>query len=111
MKKYAVSGIVDNHPWTDDGYEHDGKLLSDFQPDERAALVAWIKNNIRPRRTVNKTYTSYGLKHIAERDLNLYISNNQFKDAMLQCGFYPDDEWETNWHYRIDNHSPCFEKK
>ena len=38
------------------------------------------------------------------------MTNNQFKEAMLICGFKPVDETELNWYYRIDRKSPiCVE--
>ena len=43
-----------------------------------------------------------------ERDTDIYMTNNQFKDAMLACGFLPVNERELNWHYCISRKSPAF---
>ena len=47
-------------------------------------------------------------KHMLERDTDIYMTNNQFKDAMLACGFLPVNERELNWHYCISRRSPAF---
>ena len=43
-----------------------------------------------------------------ERDTGIYMTNNQFKDAMLACDFLPMNERELNWHYCISRRSPAF---
>ncbi|MBR0060268.1 MAG: hypothetical protein IJP68_02200, partial [Selenomonadaceae bacterium] len=54
--------------------------------------------------------TSYGLKHYLQDEMDIYLTNNAFKDAMLQCGFEPVDWEELNWVYRISKKSPAFTK-
>lgn len=31
-------------------------------------------------------YTSYGIKHILQSNTGIYLTNNEFKDAILLCG-------------------------
>ena len=38
------------------------------------------------------------------------MTNNQFKDAMLLCGFKPEDPDSFNWLFYIDKKSPVFIK-
>ena len=64
--------------------------------------------NIMPRRTPNENHTSYGIKHILERDTGVYVTNNQMKDAMLGCGFEPRKVDELNWAFCISEKSPAF---
>ena len=61
-----------------------------------------------PRKTPLLSNSSYGLKHMLERDTDIYMTNNQFKDAMLACDFLPVNERELNWHYCISRRSPAF---
>ena len=61
-----------------------------------------------PRKTPLLSNSSYGLKHMLERDTDIYMTNNQFKDAMLACSFLPVNERELNWHYCISRRSPAF---
>ena len=85
--------------------EHYDKLTS----EQKAILCGWIDCNLLPRRTVNRNYSSYGLKHLFEESaLGFYITNGQFKGAMLECGFDPYDEDDKNWCFGISEKSPAF---
>lgn len=81
---------------------------SSLSHDEEVALRWWIIENFIKRKTVNTRYTSYGLKHVFERSENgFYITNDEFKRAMLDCGFLPGDETALNWQFRIAQRSPA----
>lgn len=97
------SRIVDGRAWT----ENDSRLVTDMPKDEQAKVMTWIRENIIPRNTPIFTKSSYGLKHVLERDIGIYMTNNQFKDAMLLSGFYPVDERRMNWCYCISKRSPA----
>ena len=71
-------------------------------------LKEWINVNITPRKTPLKDHTSYSLKHIFTRDTGVYVTNDQFKEAMLQCGYYPVDSKTKNWVYCISKKSKAF---
>ena len=113
------TGIYNGHPisvsyWpTKNGREacYDKELFTDLKPEEQRKIIAWISNNIKHRKTPNYRHTSYGLKHIFTRDTGIYVTNNAFKDAMLDCGFEPIDETELNWCYCISQKSNCFKIK
>lgn len=62
-------------------------------------------------KTPNYDKSSYGLKHILEKDTGLYLTNNEFKDAMLMCGYEPINPNELNWYYQISKKSPAFKNK
>lgn len=48
----------------------------------------WINEGFaRPRKTINRRISSYGLKHLAERQVGSYISNEALIQAMLESGF------------------------
>lgn len=99
-----TSKIINGRAYTDG----DTALLSDLPNEVQDKLIKWIDRNIRARKTPNYNYTSYGLKDIAERAIHYYISNNQFKDAMLHCGFKPVNPTDLNWHYCISEKSLAF---
>ncbi len=93
--------IKNGRPYTiENGYEDSGLITSRRDVDIRA-VGTWIRENIRKGRTVYKGRTSYGLKHVLERDTGIYLTNNEFKDAMLLTGYFPVDAAELNWRYRI----------
>ena len=66
-------------------------------------LKDWIETHVRPRKTVNKRYSSYGLKHIAENYICGYISNEEFIAAMETAGY---EKWQSAMD-RVHN-SPNF---
>lgn len=107
--------IKNNRPYTCENGSVDDKLLSEHDYDFIKTVGEWIRKNIRPQKEVNTNHTSYGLKHKLENDTGLYITNNEFKNAMLLAGYEPVDETELNWRYRacylpdiIYNPSPFF---
>lgn len=82
------------------------------RPDEFwLKIFPWIDVNIHPGpRYSNNTPTSDSLKRYAEKDLGMYISNDDMKLAMLMSGFTPKDEWMTNWVYRIAPTAPIIKR-
>lgn len=54
-------------------------------------------------------HTSYGMKHTLEARTNIYLTNNQFKEAMLLCGFYPVETDKLNRNFYVKKSSPIFQ--
>lgn len=79
----------------------DTALITDLTEQQQAAVFAWIDKHIKPIKSVNRYRTSYGLKHLMSAATGIYVTNNQFKDAMLLKGFAPVDPYDLNWQYRI----------
>ena len=86
---------------------NDTSLLTRFPENVQAAVKEWIRLYLTPTKKTPCPWTSYTLKHILERDLGLYMTNNQFKHAMLLCGYQPVDEHVLNWHFCISRKSPA----
>lgn len=57
----------------------------------REELLIWCEKSFKPIKSINKnTPTSYGLKHLFERDKetkSIYVSNEEFRGAMIKLGF------------------------
>lgn len=87
--------------------EIDNTHLSDLPAEEQKALVAWVGYNFDLAKNFYSGATSYGFKHVYERRAHIYLTNNQFKEAMLMNGFYPKDASELNWTFRIKKSSPA----
>ena len=69
--------------------------------EEQTALRDWIAANMRQARTPDPHWTSYGLKHrFEESEGGFYITNGQYKAAMLMAGYEPVDRTELNWRFR-----------
>lgn len=96
--------IINGHPNTDG----DTQLISDLPPDKQLIVLTWVKSSILPIKSVNHEISSYGIKHLLRDETGIYVTNNQFKDAMLICGFQPVNAKELNWEYRISKRSPVF---
>lgn len=72
-----------------------------LSPKEKEALQYWIEHAIHTALKVDDEYSSYGLKYEYERETKLYVSNAQFKGAMLVAGYLPVKKGEQNWHFTI----------
>ena len=108
--------IKNNRPYTNENGSIDDALITKHGDEEITAIQEWIRKNIRAGKKVLKGYTSYGMKHLLEHDTRIYLTNNEFKDAMWLSGYMPVNPKELNWEYRIeltkdinDNPSPFFE--
>lgn len=74
---------------------------------EQTALVTWIKKTFAPHRSIADT-DSYCLKHVFERgEGGFYVTNGQFKGAMVAAGFLPETTRENNWRFRIRRKHRC----
>jgi hypothetical protein len=85
------------------------KDTSEYElPDiQKNALDNWITLNILPQKTSNKNYTSYALKLLFEQTPDgFFITNKQFKEAMVRCDFSPVNKNKLNWDFRVSLKSP-----
>lgn len=104
MANKRTSKIISGRAYTDG----DTALFTDLPVHQQQIVISWIKGNLIKRKTPNYNYTSYSLKHWVQGIFHIYLTNNQFKDAMLMCGFYPTNEKALNWTYCISENSPTF---
>lgn len=92
------------HPISFDSSDKDNiddELFSDLPEEIQSVFRLWVRMRIVDRKSTNPNQTSYGLKHIFEEDFGVYMTNNQFKDAMLACGYFPENFNDLNWRYSI----------
>ncbi len=71
--------------------------------ETKSEIDWWVQEYIRPAKAANPNHTSYGLKHLFHSVTKIYVTNGQFKGAMLENGYYPVDPKELNWLYEIEN--------
>lgn len=100
--------IKNGKPYTNENGYIDDELISDVPEKVQKIVMDWIANNIRPRKMPLFGHTSYGLKHYLDHDTGVYLTNNQFKDAMMQAGYEPINPNALNWEYCISRKSPVF---
>ena len=86
----------------------DNAHFNEMSPVVQEKVLTWIRANIFPRKTPLLNSSSYGMKHVLQDRTNIYMTNNQFKEAMLLCDFFPVHKEELNWHYCISKKSPIF---
>ena len=89
-QKYEEEILKLNHP---DCYE---KLSAEY----KQALGEWIGMRFEKATRAHNSW-SYSLKHDFERDTGIYVTNGEFKGAMLVVGFTPIDNEELNWSFKI----------
>ena len=93
--------IKNGRPYTNENGWEDGGLITDHGDEVKKSVDGWIGKNIRTAKKILRGRTSYGMKHILEHDTGIYLTNNEFKDAMLLAGYSPVNPGELNWRYRI----------
>lgn len=93
LQPYEATSLKVNNPYS----------FYDLTADEQAKVLNWCKQ-LDKQKGINKKRTSYGLKHIFEKD-NFYITNGAFKGAMLVAGFDIADEKTINWTFNASEKS------
>ena len=93
--------LVNGRPYTNENGSVDKALVDSLTDQERETLFKWIAVRIHKVNYINRKRSSYSLKHLFKDDTRIYVTNNQFKDAMMSAGFLPADYDELNWHYAI----------
>ena len=87
---------ADKHAWT----EGDEALFSEVNPEDQKLARLWVNWNLYPMKSWSRR-TSYGLKHMLQRDTHIYLTNNQFKDLMLSCGYRVKNPKDINWCFNV----------
>lgn len=74
---------------------------------DKSLALEWIKNMYEPSDKIFSS-SSYGIKHVLQgfkgdggKYYNLYLTNGEFKGAMLAAGFEPVEHNVINWHFRM----------
>jgi hypothetical protein len=65
------------------------------------STARYLAKNIRKRTTINKNYSSYGLKHIIEYEVG-YMSNGEFILSALLAGFKMYNEYSINPSFNMN---------
>lgn len=78
------------------------KMFLELKPLEQILLISWIFNTLVPSKSINNNVDSYWIKHkFSDSLLGFYISNGQFKGAMILAGYRSIDMGQQNWHFNI----------
>lgn len=87
--------IMNDHPaLRDEGYDplraredNEYHLMLANCVEEFVAAREWIAKNLLHSKRINPRRSSYGMKHVMERDIGIYVSNGVFIAAMLANEF------------------------
>ena len=86
--------------------------LEKLDTKDKNKLLKWIRENFIAIKSTNyKCGTSYGLKHLIQYQEGLYVTNEQFKEAMLLCGFKPGNPYNRRWNFNISQKSKAFKRR
>lgn len=88
--------------------KNDDLHFDDLPEEDRRTVLTWLYYNIIPSEKRLACNTSYGMKHILQDRTDIYLSNNQFKEAMILLGHFPYDVDTLNWQFFIRKTSPMF---
>ncbi|MGZ1600115.1 hypothetical protein ACXQA1_07075 [Staphylococcus argenteus] len=87
--------------------------FDELNEDKKCALMEFC-NSLDKIKSFNTRHSSYGLKHVFEAEYReelentfegSYITNGQFKGAMLKAGFDVKDKTQLNWHFNLSERS------
>jgi hypothetical protein len=79
-------------------FNSDNPLHSDGDLNEIKLCKEWMSVYAIKRATVNKNFSSYGLKHVIERAADTYIGNGACIQAALEMGYkiFPVSVFHSN---------------
>ena len=81
--------------------------LAKMDEETREELIDWCEKSFKRSKSINrKSTTSYGLTHLFERDKETkssYVSNEEFRGAMIKLGFEHTDD--VNMYFNISQKS------
>ncbi len=79
--------------------------------DVQATVLKWCKEYFIKTKSFNEKHTSYGLKHILQHQNGTYLTNGQFKGAMILSGFDTKNINDLNWVFNISEQSAALKLK
>ena len=91
--------------------EHDNAHFCDLTLEEQTLIIRWLRWNVLFSSKVLHGHTSYGMKHDVTQRTNIYITNNQMKEAMLKIGHFPYEVNTLNWEFCVSKSSPIFKRQ
>lgn len=90
--------------------------IEPLNPCKVFIIECFIEQNFERRKNINHKHSSYGLKHIVEKELGFYISNGEFIAGMIldhyeykhiesivNCCFNVKSTNEFIWHHKSFN--------
>lgn len=80
-----------------------------LEEEKQKAVLKWVRQNLKQKKTINYRHTSYGLKHLCERMVGFYVHNDVMKKALILEGYKVDTfrngQLKLNWFFNISETS------
>jgi hypothetical protein len=80
----------------DDEISHEELRFWDMPIHKKITLREWVRQNMVP---AEEEYSSYYLKHEAERGLGFYVADGELQGAMLEAGYLPTAKIGSQFKY------------
>ena len=80
-----IFGFVGKVPF----YQNEYEFLLERLPEDYQKIKEWVEKELMPymtRKSINELHHSYGLKHVAEKQIGFYVSNGDIKLALMEEG-------------------------
>ncbi len=114
MKKVTIEQNLDNSDWTlyaGQDARNEIEILDhprtfyELSSEKQETLLSWCSGFEKIKRP-NSRHTSYGMKHWFEHSEDgFYITNGQFKGAMIVAGFSIENPDSLNWSFNVSQAS------
>ncbi len=89
------------------------KPFAEYSDLDRSKVIAWISDNLYPRKYINRHHSGYAIKQRLTNETGVYVRTEQFQEAMTEAGYksafrsYPR-YWERgyDYYYNVDSKAP-----
>ena len=98
--------LADGRVWTNGDEAH----FNELSVTERLIVKEWIMKNFIKVSKLTCRQSSNSLRKYLIADRGIVLTNNQFKEAMLECGFKPYYVEDVLWSFNISRRSPALQK-
>jgi hypothetical protein len=72
---------------TKNGFSESDKEDDQIDKNELEHIINFIELRFDKTKSINKKRSSYGLKHLVERNINTYVSNGELIASMIICDY------------------------
>lgn len=72
---------------TKNGFSHSDKKEDQIDKNELEHIICFIELWFDKTKSINKKQSSYGLKHLVERNIENYVSNGELIASMIICDY------------------------
>jgi len=72
---------------TKNGFSHSDKEEDQIDKTKLEHIIRFIEMWFDKTKSINKKQSSYGLKHLVERNIDTYVSNGELIASMIICDY------------------------